>query len=153
MIYADIFQGSWQNGLKMVFQKRYLFDLESFDNHMFQREDLKWIRHKYILCLQFAWDHEFFDAQRGGYRVMDLLDMGERLFGGWDVIGLWPTWPTLGVDQRNQWDLYKDLPGGLEQIRQMAVSMQDRGVRFFGIVTKSLSQSREMYISELFYES
>ena len=23
-----------------------------------------------------------------------------------DVIGIWPTWPALRMDQHNQWDMY-----------------------------------------------
>jgi len=130
-IYIDRFHGAWQNGLKMMFQERYLYDLDTFDNSMFEREDLKWIRHKYTMALQFGWDHEFYDARDGGYRVTEYLDMGKRLFGGWDVFGLWPTWPTLGIDQRNQWDLYKDLPGGLGQIKQISGKMQNEGTKFF----------------------
>lgn len=130
-IYINRFRGAWQNGLKMMFQERYLYDLDTFDNSMFEREDLKWIRHEYTMALQFAWDHEFYDAQNGGYKVAEYLDMGKRLFGGWDVFGLWPTWPTLGIDQRNQWDLYKDLPGGLDQIKKMSGIMQSEGTKFF----------------------
>ncbi len=130
-IYIDRFRGTWQNGLKMMFQERYLYDLDRFDNSMFEREDLKWIRHKYTMALQFGWDHEFYDALNGGYRVIEYLNMGKRLFGGWDVFGLWPTWPTLGIDQRNQWDLYKDLPGGLGKIRQISEKMQNDGTKFF----------------------
>jgi formylglycine-generating enzyme required for sulfatase activity len=131
VVYADCFSGAWQNGLKRIFQERYLFDLEEFDQTLFRRSDLDWIRHDYAISLQFAWDHEFYDALRGGYQLERYLDKGERLFGGWEAVGLWPTWPTLGVDQRNQWDLYADLPGGLPAIRGMAQKMKERGIRFF----------------------
>jgi hypothetical protein len=35
------------------------------------------------------------------------------------------------VDQRNQWDLYSDLPGGLAKIRELSEYMQNRNTRFF----------------------
>ncbi len=59
VIYADGYEGTWQNGLRMIFQERYLYDLDKFDNSMFEREDIKWIRNKYTIALQFGWDHEF----------------------------------------------------------------------------------------------
>ena len=130
-IYADLYRGAWQSGLRMMFQNRYLYDLKEFDNSMFEREDLKWIQNKYSIALQFAWDHDFYDAQQSGYRITEYLDMGRCLFGGWDVLGLWPTWPTLGIDQRNQWDLYSDLPGGLVKIKELAQYMQSQGTKFF----------------------
>jgi len=43
-IYVDAFQGDWQNGMSLMFRDRYLYDLESFDNSLYEREDLKWIR-------------------------------------------------------------------------------------------------------------
>ena len=30
-LWADEYTGEWQNGLKLMFQERYLYDLESFD--------------------------------------------------------------------------------------------------------------------------
>ena len=131
VIHLDRFKGPWQNGLKLMFQKRYLYDLTRFDDALYRRKDLQWIRHKYIISLQFAWDHEFYDAANDGYQFDKYLHKGRRFFGGWDVVGIWPTWPTLGLDQRNQWDLYSDLPGGLQQIRWLAQKAQRQGTRFF----------------------
>ncbi len=127
-IYADVYQGIWQNGLRMMFQQRWLYDLQAFDNTLFERKDLKWIRHCYVMAMQFAWDHRFYD---NGYQFADFLQEGERLFGGYDVFTIWATWPTLGVDQRNQWDLYGDLPGGLPKLNELAQYARSRGTRFF----------------------
>ncbi len=41
VIYADGYEGTWQNGLRMIFQERYLYDLDKFDNAMFEREDTR----------------------------------------------------------------------------------------------------------------
>jgi len=129
--YADHFTGDWQNGLKIMFQERYLFDLEEFDETLYEREDLKWIRNKYTMVLQAAWDHEFYDWSTGKYTLYNFLEEGKRLLGGWDVFCLWPTWPRLGVDQRNQYDLYRDLPFGLEKISEMANYSRSQSTRFF----------------------
>lgn len=129
--YADNFSGEWQNGLKLMFQKRYLFDLEEFDETLYEREDLKWIRNKYTMVLQAAWDHEYYDRSTGKYTIYNYLEEGKKLLGGWDVFCLWPTWPRLGVDQRNQWDLYRDLPFGLEKIRELATYARNQSTYFF----------------------
>jgi hypothetical protein len=130
-IYADLYQGEWQNGLCLMFQDRYLYDLEKFDDTLYQRADLSWIRNCYVITTQMAWDHDFYDAARGGYQYDKYLEMGKKLFGGWDIYILWPTWPTLGLDQRNQWDLYDDLPGGLQKIRQLSNYSRRQGTKFF----------------------
>jgi formylglycine-generating enzyme required for sulfatase activity len=130
-LHVNEYRGAWQNGLKLMFQDRWLYDLESFNDSLYHRPDLKWIRHEYIIGLQFAWNKAFYDWQTQQYTLAEFLEQGERLFGGYDVVGLWPTWPRLGVDQRNQWDLFADMPGGLEQIRKISRDMKARGTRFF----------------------
>jgi gamma-glutamyl hercynylcysteine S-oxide synthase len=60
--------GDWRDGLRMLFQQRWLYDLKKFDNSLFERADLSWIRHSYLLLLQFAWDQNNFDALQGKYR-------------------------------------------------------------------------------------
>jgi len=130
-IYADEYLGEWQNGLKLMFHDRYLYDLEQFDNTLFEREDLEWIRNKYIVGLQFAWNSDFYDWQQQQYHYFSFLEEGMYYFGGYDVFGLWPTWPRLGVDQRNQWDLFSDMPGGLEQLRYFSQEGKKMGTRFF----------------------
>lgn len=130
-LYADEFAGEWQNGLRMVFQDRYLYDLEDFDNTLFERSDLKWIRNAYVVGLQFAWNRDFYDWQRQQYRYFSFLEQGMYYFGGYDVFGLWPTWPRLGVDQRNQWDLFSDMPGGLDRLKFFSQEGKKMGTKFF----------------------
>ncbi len=67
-IYILEYEGEWQNGLKLMFQDNYLFDLENFNDSLYKREDLSWIRDQYLMTLQFAWDHKFYDANNGGYQ-------------------------------------------------------------------------------------
>ena len=130
-IWMESFTGEWQNGLKRTFQERWLYDLETFDNSLFERDDLQWIKDKYLLTLQMAWDHQYYDAVEGKYKLDEFLKTGKELMGGYDVYSIWPTWPRLGVDQRNQWDLYEDLPGGLEKMRELSQMCQDLGTKFF----------------------
>jgi formylglycine-generating enzyme required for sulfatase activity len=130
-IHAEIFKGEWQNGLRKMFRDRYLFDLESFDNTLYQRNDLAWIKDSYLIILQMAWDREFFDRLTGKYTYAEVLKKGIQLFGNIDVYGIWPTWPRLGLDQRNQWDLYRDLPGSIQQLRNLVKVSQISGTRFF----------------------
>ncbi|NCC72549.1 MAG: formylglycine-generating enzyme family protein [Sphingobacteriia bacterium] len=129
-VYIDTFEGDWQNGLKKMFQHHFLFDLDTFDFSLYQRKDLSWIRSSYLITLQFAWDHEFYDWATQEYTVNDFLKYPDH-FGWYDVYGLWPTWPRLGLDERNQWDLYRDLPGGLGKLREIAAFANKSGTKFF----------------------
>ncbi|WP_188504914.1 formylglycine-generating enzyme family protein [Parapedobacter pyrenivorans] len=130
-LFADVYSGDWQQGLKKVFQERYLYDVAQFDNSLFERDDLKWIRHTYVMHLIMAWDKFYHDSETGQSGLPGFIERGKKLYGGDDVIGLWPTWPTLGIDQRNQFDLFRDLPGGMARIRQDADYCRSHGTAFF----------------------
>ncbi len=129
--FADLFQGKWQNGLKLMFRDRYLGDLEGFDNSLYEREDLKWIRDKYLIALQFAWDKEFYDSEKLKFRFPFFLDDAQKKLGGYDIFGIWPGWPRLGVDQRNQWEMYEDLPFGLPKLKELSIYARTMGTSFF----------------------
>ncbi len=129
--YADLYKGNWQEGLREVFQRRYLYDLNSFDGELYQRPDLQWIKKAYIMHLMMAWDKDYYDNNTNSFNWKAFQERGKKLYGGDDVICLWPTWPTLGLDQRNQFDMYRDLPGGLVKLRELADSLRSNGTKFF----------------------
>lgn len=122
--YIEHFSGDWQDALTLSFQKRKLYDRSSFDSTLYQRKDLQWIRNAYVMHLIMAWDKEYPD-------LVGFAKRGKKLYGGDDVICLWPTWPTLGIDQRNQFDMYRDLPGGMKGLRRLSDSLHALGTRFF----------------------
>ncbi|MFH1936868.1 MAG: hypothetical protein ABIK52_04830, partial [Bacteroidota bacterium] len=130
-IWADIHSGDWHQGLRMMFQERWLYDLDTFDLTMFEREDLKWMNHAYIMLLQFAWDKKFFNWKTGNYDFYNSLFEFDSLTGGYDIFTLWPTWPRLGLDQRNQWDMYRDLPGGIPELRKQSDFAHANGKKYF----------------------
>jgi formylglycine-generating enzyme required for sulfatase activity len=130
-IYFDLYTGTWQDALRKCFQEKYLYDMMEFDNSLYEREDLSWIKSAYVIHLIMAWDHHFYDSNSKSYKLDDFVARGEKWYGGDDVIGIWPTWPTLGLDERNQWDLYQDLPGGLEALNKLTSSLAKRGTKLF----------------------
>ncbi len=130
-IWADVHSGEWHEGIKMMFQERWLYDLDTFDLAMFEREDLKWMNHSYIMLLQFAWDKKFYDWKSKKYNFYTSLFEFDSLTGGYDIFTLWPTWPRLGLDQRNQWDMYRDLPGGIDELRRQSDFAHANGKKYF----------------------
>jgi gamma-glutamyl hercynylcysteine S-oxide synthase len=130
-VYVDEHCGDWRTGLRIFCQERWLYDLDTFDNSLFERKDLAWIRRSYLLLLQFAWDHDYYDAIKGEYRVDQFLASHDSLLGGFEAYMIWPTWPRLGLDQRNQWDMYRDLPGGIGELRRQARTLHARGTKYF----------------------
>lgn len=129
--YLYDYSGSWQQGLQHAFQEKMLYDVEQFNDSLYQRKDLAWIRHTYILHLMDAWDKFYYDYTDGRYHLQDFLQRGKPWYGGDDIVSIWPTWPTLGLDQRNQFDLFRDLPGGTAAMKAQAEQSRAQGTRFF----------------------
>lgn len=130
-LWIDDHTGDWHNGLRIMFRERWLYDLTSFDESLYKRADLQWVRHAYLMTLLFAWDKDYRNTFGGARAFERFLDFRSAELGPYDVFVLWPTWPRLGVDQRNQFDLYRDLPGGLDGLLKQSTVMHQRGGKFF----------------------
>ena len=76
-------------------------------------------------------DETFYDHQTDVYTVESLLDHGRREFGGYDAVVLWHAYPNLGFDDRNQFDYYRDLPGGLDGVGDVVRILHTAGVKVF----------------------
>ncbi len=129
-LWLETYTGDWQEGLRKIFQEKKLYDLANFDNTLFDRPDLQWIRRSYVIHLMMAWDQRFLAEFAAKSKTLRLTGF-EKLYGGDDVVGIWPTWPTLGLDQRNQFDLFKDLPGGLPNLKRMGSRLRSQGTKLF----------------------
>ena len=68
------------------------------------------------------WDELLYDFDQECFTPERLLADADRRFGGFDAIVLWHAYPVIGIDERNQWDFYTEVPGlpGLVQVLQRA---------------------------------
>ena len=76
-----------------------------------------------------AEERYFYDPVTGEYTVDRYLDDLDTRYGGIDSVLIWPVYPNIGIDNRNQWDLHRDLPGGIPALRKMVEDFHRRGVR------------------------
>lgn len=102
-----------------------------FDTTQYERSDLTWYRTAFLQYCINPWDTSFYDRENRRYRIEELLDEGRKNFGGYDSIRLWNSYPRLGVDERNQFDFFRDMPGGLKALRDVVDHAHARGVRVF----------------------
>jgi formylglycine-generating enzyme required for sulfatase activity len=130
-LFLELVNGDWHDAMQEVFQKRMLYDITSFDNNMFERKDLQWVRHAYVSTIIMNWSKEYYNYQDGKFHLNEYIAKGKSLYGGDDFIAIWPTWPTLGLDQRNQFDLFRDLPGGLQKIKSIGNELRSNGTKLF----------------------
>ena len=71
----------------------------------------------------------FLDPIAGRYTVDRYLDDLDKRYGGIDAVLVWATYPNMGIDDRNQLDMVRTMPGGLAGARQMVEDFHRRGVR------------------------
>lgn len=93
------------------------------------RPEFLWTRRSFIQPLMMAEDRFFYDPVRRRYTVDRYLDDLDNRYGGIDCILIWPTYPNIGIDDRNQHDLLRDMPGGYEGLKSAVESFHRRGVR------------------------
>jgi gamma-glutamyl hercynylcysteine S-oxide synthase len=80
----------------------------------------------------FMYDASFYDRDHGVYRTAELVDRWTTMFGRVDSVLLWHAYPRLGFDERNQFDFYRDMPGGLARLRtDVSDVFHAHGVRVF----------------------
>jgi iron(II)-dependent oxidoreductase len=82
--------------------------------------------------LLFMYDASFYDRDTGRYRTAELLERYRTMFGRVDSVLLWHAYPRLGFDSRTQFDFYRQMPGGIAQLRaEVTDVLRAQGVRVF----------------------
>jgi gamma-glutamyl hercynylcysteine S-oxide synthase len=100
-----------------------------YDSAEYDLPGLKWTQSSFIQPQMMVHDRYFYDPETRRYTVDRYLDDLTARYGGIDSVLIWHTYPNLGIDSRNQYDLFRDLPGGIEGAREMVSQFHRRGVR------------------------
>jgi iron(II)-dependent oxidoreductase len=100
-----------------------------YDGSRYDIPALQWAQSSFIQPQMMVQDRYFYDPVAGKYTVDRYLDDLEKRYGGIDSVLIWPTYPNMGIDNRNQHDLIRSMPGGVAGVRQMIADFHRRGVR------------------------
>jgi formylglycine-generating enzyme required for sulfatase activity len=76
-------------------------------------------------------DRFLYDPVTHRYTVDRYVDDTVKRYGGIDSVLVWPTYPNMGIDNRNQHDMVRSMPGGAAGVRQMVADFHRRGVHVF----------------------
>ncbi len=90
---------------------------------------LKWTQSSFMQPQMMVHDRYFFDPATGKYTVDRYLDDLQKRYGGIDAVLIWPTYPNMGIDDRNQHDMIRAMPGGIAGVKQMIADFHRRNVR------------------------
>jgi formylglycine-generating enzyme required for sulfatase activity len=137
-----IMKGLWEGGSKPCTQtehQAWLTDIThwrterririGYDGSRYDLPALKWTQSSFIQPQMMVEDRYFYDPIAGKYTVDRYLDDLEKRYGGIDAVLIWPTYPNMGIDNRNQHDLIRSMPGGVAGVKQMVADFHRRGVR------------------------
>jgi iron(II)-dependent oxidoreductase len=132
---------AWRAGLKAWRAER--STRLRYDSSQYDRPELAWTQHVFSQVQLLIWDRSFYNPDAGEYTVDRFLDETESRMGPIDAVLIWHVYPNLGVDDRNQFDLLRDLPGGVVGLRQMVEKFHRRGVKVFFPIIAWDSGTRE----------
>jgi formylglycine-generating enzyme required for sulfatase activity len=102
-----------------------------YSDALYRKKEFVWAASNYSCCFLMLCDEAFYDPKTARYQVDPFLESGEREFGGYDSVVLWHAYPRIGIDERNQFDFYRDMPGGLEGLRDVVRQFHRRGVKVY----------------------
>jgi formylglycine-generating enzyme required for sulfatase activity len=102
-----------------------------YDDALYRKDEFAWAATNFSCCFAMMCDLAFYDACKDEYTVEAFLNQGRREFGGYDSVVLWHAYPRIGLDQRNQFDFYRDMPGGVLGVRNLCRRLHVNGVKAF----------------------
>ena len=102
-----------------------------FNTQIYDRTDLTWMRENFLMGFVFIWDLDFYDYQNRRYTVDLYCEKMKKEFGGFNSVLLWHSYPHIGVDKRNQYEIFEHMPGGKDSLRNAIDKFHENGVKVF----------------------
>ena len=86
-----------------------------------------WSSRCYVVAQIWLWDELLYDFAGRRFTPERLVADADARFGGFDGVVLWHAYPDIGIDERNQWDFYREVPG----LEELVGSLKAQGLRVF----------------------
>jgi iron(II)-dependent oxidoreductase len=100
-----------------------------YDPARYEMPALQWAQRSFMQPQMMVHDRYFYDPVANKYTVDKYLDDLDKRYGGIDAVLIWATYPNMGIDDRNQHDMVRSMPGGIEGLKQMVADFHKRGVK------------------------
>ena len=97
----------------------------------YRRPEFQWAQRNFISPQVMVEELYLYDPVSSRYTVDRYLKDLDGRYGGIDSVLIWPVYPNLGIDDRNLFDFYRDLPGGIPALRKMVDDFHRHGVKVF----------------------
>lgn len=107
------FSGDWHQAFKW-----YRYNVRNaFDFSFYKRPGLAKYKKDFLAYHSFMFNHRLYDPTTDTYPVESFFNNAKKEYGGFDQFYFWHAYPRVGVDSRDQFALYEDLPGGLAGVK------------------------------------
>ncbi|MEU6859638.1 SUMF1/EgtB/PvdO family nonheme iron enzyme [Glycomyces sp. NPDC046736] len=98
----------------------------AYSGKAYEDPDTRWAASAHAVAQVWLWDERLFDHENQQFTVDEFLDSIASQ-GGLDGLVLWHAYPVIGIDDRNQFDHYRDVPG----LGALVDEFHERGLRVF----------------------
>jgi formylglycine-generating enzyme required for sulfatase activity len=102
-----------------------------YEDSVYREPSLLWTQSSFVQPQMMVHERKFYDPAARQYTVDRYLDDVNQRYGGIDSVLIWHTYSNLGIDSRNQYDLFRDLPGGAGGVKAMVEGFHRHNVRVF----------------------
>ncbi|PXY27914.1 SUMF1/EgtB/PvdO family nonheme iron enzyme [Prauserella muralis] len=93
----------------------------------YDRPAAAWAARCHTVAQVWLWDELLYSFEQRRFTPERFLADARERFGGLDAVVLWHAYPVIGIDERNQWDFYRDVPG----LAGLVAALHDAGLGVF----------------------
>lgn len=94
----------------------------------FSNPQLQWTQRAYIIPQMHPFDLKFYNPATHQFTVAEYLADVSSRYGTIDGLLLWTGYPNLGVDDRNQFDWFRSIPGGTDALQRVVSELRAHNV-------------------------
>ncbi|GAB9463741.1 hypothetical protein Gpo141_00001190 [Globisporangium polare] len=123
----DTWRQDWESWRRMELRANRYDGKDACDVYNVPRA--QWTQRNFVQTLLMLNDRAIYDREKDEYTVDKYVDTMEARVGKLDSVLIWSSYPNIGIDNRNQWDLIRTLPSGMQGVKTLVNQFQKRGVR------------------------
>ena len=101
-----------------------------YDDSAYTRPEAAWAARCHTVAQVWLWDELLYSFAEHRFTPERFLADARARLGGLDALVLWHAYPVIGLDDRNQWDHYRQVPG-LSGPGGLIDTLHAAGVRVF----------------------
>ncbi|GAA4288360.1 SUMF1/EgtB/PvdO family nonheme iron enzyme [Georgenia daeguensis] len=99
----------------------------AYDGSAYERPQARWAARCFTVAQVWLWDELLYSFEEHRFTPERFVEDARERFGGLDAVVLWHAYPVIGIDDRNQWDYYREVPG----LTQLVADLHAAGLKVF----------------------